>query len=196
MPSPKEDGFLPGTMDEDRIYVATRRAVQALGAVSRMVAEERPADDFHDEFDDPGLRDSLLTAVRKLSPTSSSGLRTLEIGGRRVGQQVALTSDTRKHARGLLGRPPRQVRPPATFIGVVREIDLDSRRFELRRIVDAEFESVRCAYEERFDSEARSWLDRDARIFGRIEVDSNGRPRLLWVDHVQPTPDAARSEHT
>ena len=69
-----------------------------------------------------------------------------------------------------------------TFKGVVREIDLDSRRFDLRGINEGQLNDLRCVYgKEAIEDDAKNWLGHRLVVEGRIERDHNGKPRLLQI---------------
>jgi len=69
--------------------------------------------------------------------------------------------------------------------GEVRELDLDARRFELRRIETGVVNDVRCAYDEALAGSARRWLGHRVEVTGKIERLSNGAPRLISVDKIK-----------
>ena len=71
-----------------------------------------------------------------------------------------------------------------TYEGVVREIDLDARRFDLRRIVEAEIEDLRCIYPIDFYKVANKLLNKKLRVKGKIARASSGKPRLLLIDNL------------
>jgi hypothetical protein len=68
--------------------------------------------------------------------------------------------------------------------GRVRSIDLDLRRFDLRRIGGGEQPDLRCIYPAEFDAAARNWLDRLVVVRGRVET-YHGAARLLQVESVR-----------
>jgi hypothetical protein len=79
------------------------------------------------------------------------------------------------------------------YVGTVREIDLDARRFELRQIVGVPKEEIRCAYLELHDAEAKNWLDRKVQVSGPVVRDSKGTVRMLQVSLLE-TIDVASPE--
>ena len=67
----------------------------------------------------------------------------------------------------------------------MREIDLDSRRFELRGIEDNLVQQVRCTYGPALDDVAREWLDNQIRVSGNVEHSPDGKPRLVRIENVE-----------
>jgi hypothetical protein len=77
--------------------------------------------------------------------------------------------------------------------GVVREIDLDAKRFDLRGIADQQLTDLRCAYSEVSDVRPRSLLGAMVRVRGLVERSADNRPRLMAVTSlviVKPPPES------
>jgi predicted RNA-binding protein len=69
------------------------------------------------------------------------------------------------------------------FKGQVRAIDLDLRRFELRRIDGGNLPDLRCIYPASFDSCAVKWLNQVMVVRGQVEM-YQGVARLLQVQAI------------
>ena len=67
--------------------------------------------------------------------------------------------------------------------GRVRAIDLDLRRFDLRRIDGGNLPDLRCIYSSAFDPPAKGWLDHTLVVRGYAET-YQGVARLLQVQSV------------
>ena len=67
--------------------------------------------------------------------------------------------------------------------GRVRAVDLDLRRFDLRR-VDANLPDLRCIYPAALDARAKHWLDATVVVRGQAEM-YQGAARLLQVETVE-----------
>jgi hypothetical protein len=63
----------------------------------------------------------------------------------------------------------------------VREIDLDSRRFDLRGIADEQVRDVRCAYRNVEGVNPRKLLGATVRVRGLVERTADDIPRLMSV---------------
>ena len=68
-----------------------------------------------------------------------------------------------------------------SFTGTVREIDLDARRFELRRLSGTSIEEIRCIYPERLEKDVQTSLNRKITASGNIARSPDGNPRLLQI---------------
>ncbi len=166
---------------------ATRDAVATIATASEVVTADQTLDDLTQRFEDPATRDIALAAVRQMSPSGHAGITEVDIYGRNIQRRIALTTQTRRHARLLMAQPPRRRGTPAstTFTGTVREVDLDASRFEIRN-VDGHADDIRCAHE--LDEEdAKQLVDRRVRVTGRPEFGPKGNVRLLWVDELEMT---------
>ena len=69
--------------------------------------------------------------------------------------------------------------------GRVRAVDLDLRRFDLRR-VDENQPDLRCIYPATLDARAKHWLDVIVVVRGQVET-YQGVARLLQVQSVEET---------
>ena len=69
------------------------------------------------------------------------------------------------------------------FEGVVREIDLDALRFEIR---GARYQrGICCIYDERHKGQAREILDCTLRVSGSYEAAADEQPRLVAVESIK-----------
>jgi hypothetical protein len=163
---------------------STREAVRLISEASTLVANNGSVAELAQTIHDPAARDMALAAVRHLSPSGQIGIREIEILGKQVAHQVSLTTETRRHARGIMAqRIVSTTSRSETFVGTVREVDLDASRFEIRN-VEGNIEDIRCAHELE-ESEVKSLVDRRVRVAGTAEYGPKGTVRLLWVDEVE-----------
>jgi hypothetical protein len=82
-----------------------------------------------------------------------------------------------------MSQPASAITERVTFIGTVREVDLDASRFEIRN-VEGHLEDIRCAHELE-EEEVKRLVDRRVRVSGSPEFGVNGVVRLLWVNEVE-----------
>lgn len=174
-------GFAADAADDGDL---TREAVKVISDASWLVSENRSVADFASTIEDPAARDMAVAAVRHLSPSGQLGIREVELFGKQVAHPVSLTTETRRQARGIMAQ--RAV--PATtqqisFVGTVRELDLDASRFEIRN-VEGQTEDIRCAHELE-ENEVKALMDRRVRVTGKPEFGVREIVRLLWVDEVE-----------
>lgn len=174
----------------DPTYQAVTKAVFAIRDLSISMADVQDTEDesevaehARETLDDPRLRDAALVAVKDLTPARQAGIDTVKVAGRGVERHEIkpLTIATRRALSHLVSSPVRS-REGMTFKGVVREIDLDSRRFDLRGINEGQLNDLRCVYgKEAIEDDAKNWLGHRLVVEGRIERDHNGKPRLLQI---------------
>lgn len=186
----------PGTLfgEQDPLIDSVRTALKSIGIVSRLISENQDIDEIAIAIPDPVLRDATLRAVQSFAPRARSGIDKVIIAGRSVPHSklpareqsnVTLTVNNREQAKEMV-KKPRKTSQHRTFIGEVREIDLDQRRFDVRRVeFNGLYISIKCVYEEKFDVLANRWLDQIVVVSGTTEENSEGMPRLLYVDSVR-----------
>jgi hypothetical protein len=177
-------------LEGDPLFVASRQALATLGAVTAHINEPNAYDLIQREFADPKLRDAALSAVGQLAPSGRRGVSTVEIGGRALqkGAWRLLTPETRLQVRAWLAQPVVS-RETLELRGRVRAVDLDLRRFDLRR-VDENLPDLRCIYPAALDARAKQWLDATVVVRGQVEM-YQGAARLLQVQGVEEVEPAS-----
>jgi len=71
------------------------------------------------------------------------------------------------------------------FVGVVREIDLDLRRIEIRRLLGTAVEEIRCVYPSELAAVAGASLDKNVKAFGRVDRSADGKPKMLEIQRLE-----------
>ena len=172
-------------IEGDPLFAASRQALATLGNVTRHINEPNAYDRIRQEFADPKIRDAALSAVGQLAPSGRRGVSSMEIGGRALKQGAwsLLTPQTREQVRAWLEQPVPSDET-VEVRGRVRSVDLDLRRFDLRRIDGGNQSDLRCIYPADFDVPARQWLDATVVVRGQVEI-YQGKPRLLQVRSVE-----------
>jgi hypothetical protein len=172
----------------DPLFAASRQALSILGTVTEHINEPNAYELIRREFADPKLRDAALSAVGQLAPSGRRGVSSLEIGGRAMpkGAWRLLTPETRVQVRTWLEQPVTS-HESVELRGRVRAVDLDLRRFDLRRIDGGHLPDLRCIYPASFDGPARKWLDATVVVRGQVET-YQGAARLLQVLSVEEVP--------
>jgi len=170
---------------DDPLLVATKAALKAINTVSHEVTDFdgiTESEELSSIISDPKVRDASLVAVKRISPSNRSLIDTVSVTGRGDERRPAdLTSETRRNLNKVLKKPVVS-NERDTFVGRIREIDLDARRFELRGIADQQLQSIRCMYTKDHNFDPRRIIDANVRVSGLISRDASGRPRLLSVD--------------
>jgi len=169
----------------DPFFTASRQALVTLGSVTEHINAPNAYDLIRREFADPKLRDAALSAVGQLAPSGRRGVSSLEIGGRAMpkGAWRLLTPETRLQVRAWLEQPVMS-HEVVELRGRVRAVDLDLRRFDLRRVDGGNLPDLRCIYPASFDAAARKWLDATVVVRGQVET-YQGAARLLQVQSVE-----------
>jgi hypothetical protein len=169
----------------DPLFNASREALCTLGTVADHIEEPNAYELIRRDFADPKLRDAALSAVGQLAPSGRRGVSSVEIGGRALRNRGwrTLTPQTRQQVRSWLERPMLSDEV-IELRGRVRAIDLDLRRFDLRRIDGGDLPDLRCIYSASFDLPAKKWLDGTVIVRGQVEV-YQGVARLLQVQSVR-----------
>lgn len=171
----------------DGLYAAVRDAVRSLPIIPRLIQEEGVSDEVYSLFPDPAVRDTVMLAAHKLAPTKSSkGITDLFLSC--PGEEKIAPSPLTKKSREILRRSltqPSKKRSSGTdsFEGVVREIDLDALRFEIR---GARYQrGIRCIYDERHKVQAGEILNCNVRVSGSYEASADAQPRLVEVETIE-----------
>jgi len=161
----------------------TREAVKTLANVSDLLSASASVQELARAVPDPAARDIAIGAVRHLAPSGQIGIREIDLLGRQVLRSTSLTTETRRHARVVMAQRAATSTQTVTFVGTVREVDLDASRFEIRN-VEGNDEDVRCAHE-LDENDVKQIVDKRVRVSGVPELGARGTVRLLWVDEIE-----------
>jgi hypothetical protein len=169
----------------DPLFSASREALALLGKVTDHIEEADAYAQICRDFADPKIRDAALSAVGQLAPSGRRGVSSVAIGGRALPDRPwrTLTPQTRLQIRLWLEKPVLGDEV-VELTGRVRSIDLDQRRFDLRRVDGGSQPDLRCIYPASFDVAAKKWLDGIVIVRGRVET-YHGAARLLQVESVR-----------
>ncbi len=134
-PEAADDGQLQFPGISDQMFESVRSAVRSLTVVARYVKDDIVDEAIAQEIPDPAIRDTVMVAVSRIAPTGRKGINQVSLYGQDEAdtKPPVLTPVSRKVLRQSLSHP-LVTKGEGNFRGVVREIDLDARRFELRRV--------------------------------------------------------------
>ena len=165
----------------DPVLDSVRDSVRRVAVVAQYVRDDHVDEEIETEIPDPAIRDTVLVAASKLAPTRQSRVDELVLyePGSTEKEAIPLTAESRKVLRKAVALPFK-VSDTATFSGVVRAIDLDAKRFEIRHVKEVNGGSVRCVYTNAEVANERYILGRKVRVHGRYEP-VDGKPRLIEV---------------
>ncbi|MFZ5697803.1 MAG: hypothetical protein ACOY9J_03625 [Pseudomonadota bacterium] len=168
----------------EHIFASVLSAIRGLSSVARHIGENEISQSLNEEFPDPAVRDTVLVAARRLSPTGRRGIDSVSFFSPKTKEEnpVELTQRSRQVIAGALNAPVHR-HTEGSFEGVLREVDLDAKRFEIRGVSGVG--SIRCAYAERHEADVRKSLDARVKISGRFEALPSGRPRMVAVESVE-----------
>ena len=174
----------------NEILESVRGAVRSLATIARHVHEDGiDTNAIQNDFPDPAVRDTVMVAASKLAPTGRRGIeRVAFYGPEEMGiEPPPLTVRSRKTLRQSLARPIR-ITGEGKFEGIVRAIDLDVRRFEIREVRN--IGTIRCMYDPSQQELAKDVLDRRIQVSGSYETMENQKPRLIAVDSIDLVDDS------
>jgi hypothetical protein len=181
--------------DLDTILHATREAIRSIGVLSQTL--DQSSQETIDEVPDPSVRDAAMVAVAKLAPTGKRGVNRITISsttekGRTTSE--VLTPKLRAELRRQL-KPSKNAKfssdsTKATLIGEIRELDLDFRRFELRRVKAHPNASVRCVLHPEADVRLATLAGKKVQVSGLASGEKDGAPTFIHVISVILLADA------
>jgi hypothetical protein len=168
----------------EQLYQSVRSAVISLSTISQFIKEDKVSEGISDFLPDPAVRDTVMVAASKLAPSGRKGITSLSLIGPNADERHggALTPESRKIIHRSLAKPAK-ISGSGSFDGVVRQVDLDSRRFEIRRVQGAS--AIRCMYEPRHGSTVKQILDARVTVAGEYEAAENSQPRLINVSDIK-----------
>jgi hypothetical protein len=168
----------------DQVFESVRSAVRSLSLVAHYVGAAGVNESIRDAFPDPAVRDTILVAARRLAPSGRRGIDSVSFSSPESEQDrvETLTPKSRLALSQALVSPVK-VSTNGTFDGLVREVDLDARRFEIRGVSGVG--AIRCVYGPMHDQIVRSALDAKIRVSGRYDTFDGQRPRFMAVDRLE-----------
>lgn len=168
----------------EQVYESVRSAVRSLATVARYIEQDRISEEIRTAFPDPAVRDTVMVAASKLAPSGRQGIESVAFSSPEETPQVSatLTPLSRRILNQSLSKPVR-VSGQGVFQGVVREIDLDAHRFELRRVQGTG--AIRCVYGPGEQELVRTILDAQISVDGSYEESENEQPRLISVSSIE-----------
>ena len=164
-----------------QVFESVRSAVRSLSLVAHYVGDSGVNDAIREAFPDPAIRDTVLVAARRLAPSGRRGIDSVSFSSPETEHDRVETLTPRSRlalTQALVS--PVKVSTSGTFDGLVREVDLDARRFEIRGVSGVG--AIRCVYGPMHDQIVRSALDARIRVSGRYDTIEGQRPRFVAVD--------------
>ena len=180
---------LPGLSDS--VIESVRGAVRSVATVARHVREnDVDTAAIQSAFPDPAIRDTVMVATSKLAPTGRKGIDSVSLYARDAEPPAnPLTQRSRRVLSKALSRPIR-ISGEGTFEGIVRAIDLDARRFDVRGVEGTR--AIRCMYEPAQHDTVKRILDARVQVSGSYETAQNRQPRFIAVSSIKTLADPQR----
>jgi len=178
-------------LQEDPVRQAVMDALIDMSTLSLHVNSKVDMGGLREDIPDPGELDALMVSAVAMSPTGKSGIDgiTLYSQKREYDRANPLTPTTRKIFREKVKSPITDKKVEGSFVGIVREIDLDAKRFEIRGVeLAGEKGGIRCVFNKSHNIE--NILNMPLRVKGMYVTDKSGRPKLMEVDSIIPLPKA------
>lgn len=165
----------------EQVFESVRLAVRSLSLVARYVNDGGVSEAIREAFPDPAVRDTVLVAAKRLAPSGRRGIDSVSFSSPDTerDQVEALTPRSRLALTQALVSPVK-VSTSGSFEGLLREVDLDARRFEIRGVSGVG--SIRCVYGPNHDQVVRAALDARIVVKGRYDTIEGQRPRFMAVD--------------
>jgi hypothetical protein len=158
-----------------------REALKNYLTVAAWVGSDAADQTLARDIADAELRKILLTYVKQLAPRPRGAVELVELYGRAVPGQVHVRLTREVHRRIDDAIDSAAAEQIEKFEGEVREIDLDSRTFKLRRVGE-ELYQVECEFELDLYTTAVEALDRRVEVTGVRRIDpGRGRSTKLKV---------------
>lgn len=168
----------------EQIFESVRAAVRSLSLVAHYVGDSGVSDRIREAFPDPAVRDTVLVAARRLAPTGRRGIDSVSFSSPESEKdRVDILTPKSRAALGQALASPVKVTTTGTFEGLVREVDLDARRFEIRGV--SGIGAIRCVYGSAYDQIVRTALDAKLRVSGRYDTIEGQRPRFMAVEMLE-----------
>ena len=182
---------------EEPIFDAVRTAVRSISLIPHYLTDEGVSDELSEAFPDPGIRDAALVAAQRLAPTKRSGIEKVSVLDPHSQRETTglrdLTANDRQNLKVLLRNPVSAKKSHyGEFVGIVRELDLDANRFEIRGVQD--YGAIRCVIPELGYDHGKAILNTWIRVYGMYEASPEGKPRLLKVDRITTEPIPQNSD--
>lgn len=161
-------------------------SLQMLPELIRFIDDEGLRLGIEEAAPDPAMRDISLAALLRFAPTGRRGIHTLELVTQHKGL-ASLGQRERVVLKEVMDKPSMRAAQAGSFVGQIREADLDKTRLHLRGVND--IGTIRCVVPELTIDQARALLGRHVRAVGHFQTDKHGRPRLLFVERFEAIKD-------
>ena len=169
-----------------------REALRLYLETASWVGSQEAEASLEKKIQDPKVRRLVLNAVKNFIPRQRGSVDSIEISGREVpeGRVVKLSKVVLKRIEDAIdGMTSESVQ---SFVGDLREIDLDKRTFILRNTLQRQ--DISCEFEEDLLSIAKEALDRKVNVTGARRLQKVRRDLPLRVTRIEVLDDIPGDE--
>ena len=169
--------------EHQRLEQKIKDAAEMVAELASKLGEEPDINDLERadrELGSAEKRDAAFVAVKNFSPTNRRGLKSIGLKSSKKTAHSVLTPSTRSALNTLL-RKPILDGVEETFVGTVRAVDLDSRRFELRNLDSNPRAAIRCVFPDDVDLRMTQILNLRVTVSGLAERGNGELPTLMKV---------------
>lgn len=184
-PPERYDGQQHILSADDPILRATREAMRSIRVISQHLEDDSA--EVRQEVPDANVRDAAMIAVARLAPTKKSGIAKVTIASsddKRSEVGAPLTPKLRNELRRQLKQEKKAGQAQFSIRGDVRELDLDFRRFDLRRLALNPNASVRCHLSPEAMVNLEKLAGRHVEVHGYTDDSNVSIPKMLRVVRV------------
>lgn len=184
-PPERHDGQQHILNTDDPILLATREAMRSIRIISKHLEDDSP--EVRQEIPDSNVRDAAMVALARLAPTKKSGIAKITIASSDDKKNVVgspLTPRLRNELRRQLKQEKKVGSACFSVRGDVRELDLDFRRFDLRRLTTNPDASIRCHLAQEAMVNLEKLAGRHVEVHGYSDDVSGITPKMMRVVRV------------
>jgi len=163
---PQRELFRVTDSSENELAEIAAEALHEYLEVARWASTSRDLSELNEVVRDAAKRRIALRAVRPLVPRTGGGIDAVELTGKAVasGAPIRVTHDA--SARLAVALEDAVADVEETYVGDVREMDLDRRTFKLRNIKGSVVQELICHLAEDISPIISEYLGKRARVIG------------------------------
>lgn len=147
------------------------RALSTYLMAAAWTASDQGEEDLKNQIGDPNLCRLTMMQIKRLLPRPRGRVESIEITGRalKTGQSIVLKREAHDRVdRVITSTSSTNLETLETFVGDLREIDLDNRIFTLRNIENQnELTQLSCEYDSDLNQTAFDAIDRRIEVTGQ-----------------------------
>ncbi|MCF7981165.1 MAG: hypothetical protein K9K86_04220 [Pseudomonadales bacterium] len=189
-PGSMQIGVSLPVVDQAELFISnyelsTSPPEKALGQyldIANWAAQGAPFEELVESYPEAAQRRTILKAVRPIIPRSTGGIEFIEFTGQSVNKYGDIV--LRQHVQEQIDFAIKLSvdESEETYVGNIREIDLDRLTFKLRNIFGSEASEITCHFPHELRSHARMNLGKKVRVIGT----STEKRSRLEITEIEP----------